>query len=64
MDHRRRITYMFHCNMLRSFEVSVNRELDMGSDHRYVSVSIEYMRSTKALKQLETSIQRMQIYLR
>ena len=36
--------------VLQSFDVTINRELDLGSDHRYTSASIEYIRSTEAWK--------------
>ena len=36
--------------VLPSFDFSANRELDLGSDHRCVSASIEYIRSTEAWK--------------
>ena len=41
----RRIYYILHSKTLRSFIISTNRDLDLGSDHRNVSVSIEYCRS-------------------
>ena len=46
----RRIDYILHSRVLRSFDASANRELDLGSDHRCVSASIEYVRSTEACK--------------
>ena len=36
-----RICYIFHSKVLRSFDVSANRELYLGSDRRCVSASIE-----------------------
>ena len=41
----RRIDYILHSKNLRSLNISANRELDLGSDHRNVSASIEYCRS-------------------
>ena len=45
-----RINYMFHSKLFRFFEVSVNDEFDLGSDHRNVSQSIECSRSMESLK--------------
>lgn len=52
----RRIYYILHSKVLRSFEVIANRELDLGSDHRCVSASIEYIRSTEAWKTRKRSV--------
>ena len=46
----RRIDYILHSKRLRSFNISANRELDLGSDHRNVSASIEYCRSPEHWK--------------
>ena len=43
-----RIDYILYSKVLRSFDISVSRELDLGSDHRCVSASIEYVRLTEA----------------
>ena len=46
----RRIDYILHSKRLRSFNISANHELDLGSDHRNVSASIEYCRSPEHWK--------------
>ena len=45
-----RLDYVLHSRSLQSSEVSANLDLDMGSDHRNVSVSISYIRSKEAWK--------------
>ena len=60
----RRIDYILHSKNLRSFNISANRELDLGSDHRNVSASIEYCRSPEHWKIVKKVIQRMEAYPR
>ena len=48
--HLRRFDYILHSKSLRSFDVSTNDELHLGSDHRNVSASIEYIRSMESWK--------------
>ena len=48
--HSRRFDCVLHSKSLRSFDVSANDELHLGSDHRNVSASIEYIRSMESLK--------------
>ena len=45
-----RFDYILHSRSLRSFDTSSNLELDMGSDHRSFSTSIEFIRSKQNLK--------------
>ena len=45
-----RLDYVLHSRSLQSSEVSANLDLDMGSDHRNVSVSMSYIRSKEAWK--------------
>ena len=49
-DQFRRIDYILYSKKLRSFNISANREVDLGSDHRNVSASIEYCRSPEHWK--------------
>ena len=45
-----RLDYVLHSRSLQSSEVSANLDLDMGSDHRNISVSISYIKSKEAWK--------------
>ena len=45
-----RLDYILHSRSLRSDDTSSNLELDMGSDHRNVATSIEFIRSHENLK--------------
>ena len=58
----RRIDYILHSKNLRSFNISANRELDLGSDHRNVSASIEYCRSPGHCKIKKNKIISILIY--
>ena len=48
--HLTRFNYILHSKSLRSFDVSANDELHLGSDHRNDSASIEYIRSMESWK--------------
>ena len=50
-----RLDYILHSKNLRSFEVSANYELDLGSDHRNVSTSLEFIRSQETWKKRQIS---------
>ena len=43
-----KLDYSLHARSLRSDNTSSNLELDMGSDHRNVSTSIDFMRSKQS----------------
>ena len=51
-----RLDYILHSKNLRSFEVSANYELDLGSDHRNVSTSLEFIRSQETWKKRQISV--------
>ena len=40
-----RLDYILHSKSLRSYDITANYDLDMGSDHRNVSTSLEIIRS-------------------
>ena len=48
--HLTRLDYIMYSKSLRSFDVSVYDELHLGSDHRNISASIEYIRSMESWK--------------
>ena len=48
--HLTRLDYILHSKSLRSFDKSANDELHLGSDHRNVSASIEFISSIEPLK--------------
>ena len=50
-----RLDYILHTKNLRSFDVSANYDLDLGSDHRNVSASLEFIRSQESWKKRQTS---------
>ena len=50
-----RLDYILHTKNLRSFDVSANYDLDLGSDHRNVSASLEFIRSQESWKKLNVS---------
>ena len=52
----RRIVYILYSKKLRYFDVPAYRDLDLGSNHRFVSASIEYVRSTEAWKTRKRSL--------
>ena len=47
---------MLYSRLLRSVDVSANRELDLGTDHRCVSAFIEYISLTEAWQILKRSL--------
>ena len=50
-----RLDYILHSTNLRSFEVSANYELDLGSDHRNVSASLQFIRPQEPLQKRQIS---------
>ena len=50
-----RLDYILHTKNLRSFDVSANYDLDLGSHHRNVSASFEFIRSQESWKKQQIS---------
>ena len=50
-----RLDYILHTKNLRAFDVSANYELDLGSDHRNVSTSLQFMRPQESWKKRQLS---------
>ena len=53
-----RLEYILHSLIFRSYDVSANDELDMGSDHRNVSASLEIIRPQQTWKRRHKSFKR------
>ena len=50
-----RLEYILHTKNLRSFDAFANYQLDLGSDHRNVSTSLEFIRPQESQKKLHIS---------